>query len=183
VAILPGSRKQEISSMLPMMLQVASQYPEYQYLIAGAPGINKEYYDKFIQNNKHALLIENATYDILHHAVSGMITSGTATLEAALFDVPQVVCYKINPVTFSIARMVVKIRRFSLVNLIMKEDVVTELIQHFMNFKNLKREFEAVVPGGGNHILILDKYKQIREKLGEQGVSKRIAQKMYAALQ
>ncbi|MGM0650131.1 MAG: lipid-A-disaccharide synthase, partial [Bacteroidota bacterium] len=183
VAILPGSRKQEISRMLPLMTEVAARHPEYEYLVAGAPGISAAYYRQFISGNEHVTLIHNATYDILHHAVAGMITSGTATLEAALFDVPQVVCYKTNPVSYNIARMVVKVRRISLVNLIMQADVVTELIQHYMDLQNLNQAFTAILPGSEKHKTILEAYKTLRKKLGEKGVSKRIAQKMYEYLQ
>jgi lipid-A-disaccharide synthase len=182
VAILPGSRKQEISRMLPLMLDTAAKHPEYEYLIAGAPGMNPEFYQSFVRKHKHAHLLFNATYDILHHAVAGMITSGTATLEAALFDVPQVVCYKTSPISFNIARMFVKIRRFSLVNLIMQEDVVTELIQFQMTEHSLNEEFVAALPGGENHEQIINAYADLKTKLGEGGVSDHIAQKMVAYL-
>jgi len=183
VAILPGSRKQEISSMLPQMLQVASRHPEYEYLVAGAPAIDRDFYHQFTEKHAQVKVLHNATYEVLDKAVAGMITSGTATLEAALFNVPQVVCYKTNPVSFNIARMVVKIRRFSLVNLIMKEDVVTELIQHGMTYDALNKEFEAILPGRKKHQDILNKYQELRNMLGKKGVSTRVAQKMYKALQ
>jgi lipid-A-disaccharide synthase len=183
VAVLPVSRKQEISRMLPLMLKVSSNHPEYEYLVAGAPGIDRDFYKKFTEVYPHVKVVHNVTYDILDKAVAGMITSGTATLEAALLYVPQVVCYKTNPVSFAIARMIVKIRRFCLVNLIMKEDVVTELIQHLMTFNTLNKEFEAILPGYEKHDVVLKKYRELRKKIGEKGVSTRVAQKMYKALQ
>ncbi|MFP4663845.1 MAG: lipid-A-disaccharide synthase [Bacteroidales bacterium] len=182
IAILPGSRKQEISRMLPLMLETAENFPGYEYLIAGAPGMEPEFYQQFLREYHQAHLLFDATYDILYHAKAGMITSGTATLEAALFDVPQVVCYKTSPLSFNIARMFVKIRRFSLVNLIMDEDVVTELIQHQMTRDSLKNEFQKILPGGEKRKLVLEKYEELKTKLGEHGVSDRIASAMYSLI-
>ncbi|MEA1873441.1 MAG: lipid-A-disaccharide synthase [Bacteroidota bacterium] len=178
VAILPGSRKQEISRMLPHMIQVAEQNPQYQYLIAGAPGMDIEFYQQFISNHDNIHLLHNETYDILHHAVSGMICSGTATLEAALFNVPQVVCYKTNKITFLIARLIVKIRRFSLVNLILARDAVKELVQYEMTDEGLAKEFNAICPNGDKHDFVLEAYDELKSKLGSQGVSDRLAKKM-----
>jgi len=178
VALLPGSRKQEISRMLPHMIRVAERNPQYQYLIAGAPGIEIEFYQQFISNHDNMHLLHNETYDILHHAVSGMICSGTATLEAALFNVPQVVCYKTNKVTFFIARLIVKIRRFSLVNLILARDAVKELIQHEMNDEKLAQEFNAICPDGHKHDVVIEAYDELKSKLGSYGVSDRLAKKM-----
>ncbi|MEA3447948.1 MAG: lipid-A-disaccharide synthase [Bacteroidota bacterium] len=183
VAILPGSRKQEISRMLPLMLKIATRHTNYEYLVAGAPSIDKDFYHKYTKKHPQIKVLHNNTYNILDKAVAGMITSGTATLEAALFNVPQVVCYKTNPVSFNIARMIVKIRRFSLVNLIMKKNVVTELIQHLMTPDALNREFESILPGHEKYDEVLKKYGKLRKKIGKKGVSTRIAQKMYKALQ
>jgi lipid-A-disaccharide synthase len=182
VAILPGSRKQEISRMLPLMIQVAEKHPEYQYLIAGAPGMDVKFYQQFISNHENIHLLHNETYDILHHAVAGMICSGTATLEAALFNVPQVVCYKTNKITFFIARLIVKIRRFSLVNLILARDAVKELIQHEMNDESLSNAFSDICPGGQKHDVVLGDYKELKSKLGSDGVSDRLAKKMIEIL-
>ncbi|MDA3909750.1 MAG: lipid-A-disaccharide synthase [Bacteroidales bacterium] len=182
VAILPGSRKQEISRMLPHMIRSAEKNPDYQYLIAGAPGMEIEFYEQFISNRENIHLLHNETYDILHHAVSGMICSGTATLEAALFNVPQVVCYKTNKITFFIARLIVKIRRFSLVNLILGRDAVKELIQHEMNDESLSKAFADICPGGAKHDVVLVDYEELKSKLGSDGVSDRLAKKMIEIL-
>lgn len=178
VAILPGSRKQEISRMLPEMIAVAEKHPKYQYLIAGAPGMDENFYQQFISSHENIHLIHNQTYDILNYAVGGMICSGTATLEAALFNVPQVVCYKTNKVTFFIARLIVKIRRFSLVNLILQKDSVTELIQHLLNNNVLGKEFLAIMPNGEKRKPVLADYEKLSKMLGSHGVSDRLAQKM-----
>jgi len=178
VAILPGSRKQEISRMLPHMIRIAKRKSEYQYLIAGAPGMDVDFYQQFISNHDNIHLLHNETYHILYYAVSGMICSGTATLEAALFNVPQVVCYKTNRISFFIARLIVKIRRFSLVNLILSRDAVKELIQHEMTDESLSREFNDICPDGNKHDVVLGDYQELKLKLGSNGVSDRIAKKM-----
>ncbi|MEO8884757.1 MAG: lipid-A-disaccharide synthase, partial [Mucilaginibacter sp.] len=128
IALLPGSRKQEINYLLPEMLDVADQFTDYQFVIAGAPSFNIDFYTRFI-GGKNIPVVFNATYDLLNNASAGIIASGTATLETALFNVPQVVVYKGNPVSITIARMVVDIKYISLVNLIMDKQVVKELIQ------------------------------------------------------
>jgi lipid-A-disaccharide synthase len=182
IAILPGSRKQEISRMLPVMIETAMSNPEYQYLVAGAPSIDKVFYDDFMKNGENMHLLLDETYNILKYSEAGMICSGTATLEAGIFNLPQVVCYKTNKITFLIARMFVKIRRFSLVNLILNKDSVTELIQFELTTKSLKQEFQSVIVGGNKRDQILADYTRLNTMLGSYGVSERIAKQMISIL-
>ena len=182
IAILPGSRKQEISRMLPLMIETAKQYPDFEYLVAGAPSIDKSFYDKYMVEEDNIHLINSSTYDILNHAHAGMVCSGTATLEAGIFKLPQVVCYKTHPISFNIARMIVKIRRFSLVNLILAKDSVTELIQHFLTPESLHKEFGRIIEGGDKRQMILEDYEQLNTMLGSNGVSDRLAARMIEIL-
>jgi lipid-A-disaccharide synthase len=137
IAILPGSRKQEISKKLPIMLSLIHHYPDYQFVIAAAPSQEKEFYDKFIKDyNVHVLY--SKTYSILQQSVAAIVTSGTATLETALFGVPQVVCYKAGTISYHIAKRLVKIKYISIVNLVMDKQVVKELIQDDLTSENIK---------------------------------------------
>jgi len=142
IALLPGSRKQEISSMLQIMLTVVDDFPNYQFVIAGAPSQPISFYKKF--NIKNLPIIENNTYQLLQNATSALVVSGTATLETALFNVPQVVCYKTGWLFYNLAKIVVKIKFISLVNLIMDKEIVTELIQNQLNTENLELELEKI---------------------------------------
>ena len=128
IALLPGSRKQEISSTLSLMLTVVHKFPDYQFIIAGAPAQNLSFYKQFI--NRNITLIENKTYDLLQHSTAALVVSGTATLETALFKVPQVVCYKTGWLFYNLAKLVIKVKYISLVNLIMDKEIVKELIQN-----------------------------------------------------
>jgi lipid-A-disaccharide synthase len=182
MAILPGSRKQEISRLLPVMLKVADKNPQYQFLLAGAPSIDDSFYQKILKNTDNVHLVRNDTYQILTHAIAGLVCSGTATLEAAIFNLPQVVCYKMNPITFNLARFFVKIRRFSLVNLILVKDAVTELIQYQCTPKRLNKEFKAICPSGIKRESVLADYEQLHSMLGDKNVSDRIANRMIKIL-
>ena len=140
IALLPGSRKQEIEKMLGEMLQMVTLFPNFQFVIAAAPSQTLDFYKTLIPLTaiNNVKIIANQTYDILQHSHAALVTSGTATLETALFEVPQVVCYKGNPISYHIAKRLVNIKYISLVNLIMDKLVVTELIQSDLNIENIK---------------------------------------------
>jgi lipid-A-disaccharide synthase len=142
IALLPGSRKQEIATMLPIMLSVKNEFPNHQFVVAGAPGQAPEFYTPMLHNSD-AKLIFGKTYGLLQHAQAGLVTSGTATLEAGLFQLPQVVCYKGSAISYHIAKRLIKIKYISLVNLILDRPAVLELIQHELNEKNLKTELNC----------------------------------------
>ena len=174
IAILPGSRKQEITKMLSVMLSVTNDFPDYQFVIAGAPSQEFSFYKPFLQN-KNVHFISNKTYDLLSHATAALVTSGTATLETALFKVPEVVCYKGSWASYQIAKRVITLKYISLVNLIMDEEVVTELIQEKCNKKNIKIELEKLLNPDHRKQLIA-KYDTLEQKLGGVGASKKTAQ-------
>lgn len=173
IALLPGSRKQEIAKMLSVMLSVVGSYHQYQFVIAGAPSQEYDFYKQFIkEENVH--FVTGKTYDLLSHAHAALVTSGTATLETALFNVPEVVCYRGNWISYQIAKRVISLKYISLVNLIMDAPVVTELIQGELNTKNLKTELEKLLNPEHRAKLLKD-YKTLREKLGNEGASERTA--------
>ena len=135
IALLPGSREQEVTKMLELMLSVRPYFKDYQFVIAGAPSLPKEFYQKFVDENVH--FVSNRTYDLLRCSKVALVTSGTATLETALLNIPEVVCYKSSTISYEIGKRVVKnIKYISLVNLIMDEEIVTELIQKELNTEN-----------------------------------------------
>ncbi len=181
LAILPGSRKQEISKMLPVMLKSAKKFDSHQIVIAGAPSIEKEFYLKYLNNFIDYPLIFGKTYSILYKAHTAMVTSGTATLETALFNIPQVVCYKGGAISIAIARMLIKVKYISLVNLIMDKEVVKELIQDEMNEKMLTSEIQKIISGEGR-TQMLNQYKVLIEKLGGGGASEITASLMLKTL-
>jgi len=173
IALLPGSRKQEIAKMLSVMLSVVGSYHQYQFVIAGAPSLGYDFYKQFIkEENVH--FVTGKTYDLLSHAHAALVTSGTATLETALFNVPEVVCYRGNWISYQIAKRVISLKYISLVNLIMDAPVVTELIQGELNTKNLKTELDKLLNPEHRAQLLKD-YKTLREKLGNEGASERTA--------
>jgi lipid-A-disaccharide synthase len=176
IALLPGSRKQEISKMLPILLSVVKQFTDYQFVIAGAPSQEKSFYAPYLLNDNISLL-DNKTYQLLEQSTAALVTSGTATLETALFKVPQVVCYKGNKISFLIARAIVKVKYISLVNLIMDKEVVTELIQDKLTKKNLVKELTKLL-SNENKPTIIKEYTDLYDKLGGNGASKRTAQLM-----
>ena len=173
IAILPGSRKQEISKMLSLMLSVVDDFQEYQFVIAGAPSQEFEFYKPFL-NGKNIKFISNKTYDLLSNSCAALVTSGTATLETALFKVPEVVCYKANWASYQIAKRIITLKYISLVNLIMDQEVVTELIQENCNQKTIKAELNKILDLK-NRSLILKKYEQLEHKLGGIGASLKTA--------
>ena len=178
IALLPGSRKQEITKMLSVMLSVTKAFPNYQFVIAGAPSQEKAFYDQFTQNNRVAF-VSNQTYDLLSLSYAALVTSGTATLETALFKVPEVVCYKGSWLSYQIGKRLVKhIKYISLVNLIMDKLVVTELIQDELNTKRLTKELDRILTPETREQLFHD-YYALEKKLGGLGASKKTASLIY----
>lgn len=176
LALLPGSRHQEIKRKLPIMLEAAKVFTDYQILIAGAPNLSKEYYHALAGTTKINVL-QNQTYDLLNNADLAMVTSGTATLETALFKVPEVVCYKGSAVSYQIAKRLIKVKYISLVNLIMDKLVVTELIQNDLTAKNLITELKSLTYTNSNkNKLLLENYDELEKKLGGGGASEKVAQ-------
>jgi lipid-A-disaccharide synthase len=169
IALLPGSRKQEITKMLGVMLSVVNDFKGYQFVIAGAPSQDFSFYKPFIKQDNVAF-ISNKTYDVLSISYAALVTSGTATLEAALFKVPQVVCYKANPISYQIAKRIITLKFISLVNLIMDREVVTELIQGDLTTKRLKKELEKILNDDERIRLFID-YYDLEKKLGGKGAS------------
>ena len=175
IALLPGSRTQEIKTKLPLMLSVVEHYPNYQFVIGGAPSQDENLYQEIINGMESVSLVFGETYPLLMNSHAGLITSGTATLETALFKVPQVVCYRANPISYRIAKMLVKIKFISLVNLIMDKEVVKELIQHDLSKNQLKEELGRIIEGNKRDQILVD-YDVLIEKLGGVGASKNTAQ-------
>lgn len=173
IAVLPGSRKQEINKMLNAMLSVADDFKDYQFVIAGAPGQNPDFYERFI-SNKNVHFVQNKTYDLLSVSTAALVTSGTATLETALFKVPEVVCYKGNWISYQIAKRIITLKYISLVNLIMDKEVVTELIQGEFNPRRLKKELNKILDTYERERIFLD-YEDLEKKLGGKGASEKTA--------
>ncbi len=174
IALLPGSRKQEITKMLGVMLQVINSFPKHQFVIAGAPSQTMAFYETLIPHEvKNAVkVISNKTYDILSIAEAALVTSGTATLETALFNIPEVVCYKGSSISYLIAKQLIKnIKYISLVNLVMDKELVCELIQNNMTAKNISKELAFIVEGGKKRELMLEGYVELKNKLGNEGAS------------
>ena len=174
VALLPGSRKQEISRLLPEMIGLTDMFPVYQFIIAGAPTFNQAYYEQF-SHQKSIPVLFNSTYDLLSLAEAAIVASGTATLETALFNVPQVVVYKGHPISISIARMVIKIKFISLVNLIMDRQVVKELIQQDCTLPKITAELDMILNNKSYRTNMLADYDQLDEKMGKPGASSKTA--------
>ena len=176
IALLPGSRKMEIKSMLSVMLEIIPSFPAYQFVVAAAPSLQKDFYTS-LTGNARVGIVSGQTYDLLNNSVAALVTSGTATLETALMNVPQLVCYKGNPLSFEIARRIVKVDYISLVNLIAGHVVVRELIQKEFNASALVSELDLLLrPERQKEIL--DGYMKVKDMLGGKGASARAAVKM-----
>ena len=169
VALLPGSRKQEILKKLPVMLEVSRLFPGYEFVVAKAPGQEDAFYDALLQNHDNVSSVRNETYRLLSQSAAALVTSGTATLETALFNVPEVVCYKGSPVSYWIARQLVKIKYICLVNLIMDKEVVKELIQDEMNVENLQRELTTLLFDTKKRKQLYNEYNFLKNLLSEKG--------------
>ena len=169
IALLPGSREQEVTKMLEIMLSVRPFFKDYQFVIAGAPSLPKSFYERYVDENVH--FVSNKTYDLLRSSKAALVTSGTATLETALLNIPEVVCYRSSRISYEIGKRVVKnIKYISLVNLIMDEEIVTELIQNDLNTENLVKELNAILVGETRQKM-LDDFEFLRQKLGGRGAS------------
>jgi lipid-A-disaccharide synthase len=173
IALLPGSRKQEITKMLSVMLSLIDDFSEYKFVIAGAPSQDFSFYQNII-GTKKVSFINNKTYDLLSISNAALVTSGTATLETALFKVPQVVCYKGSFISYQIAKRIITLKFISLVNLIMDKEVVTELIQNDFTKTNLKKELTKILDENHREKLFLD-YFDLEKKLGGKGASAKTA--------
>ena len=180
IAILPGSRKQEITKMLDVMLSVVDDFPKHQFVIAGAPSQEFAFYEQFLRE-KNVHFVANKTYDLLQIATAALVTSGTATLETALFKVPEVVCYKGSWASYQIAKRIITLKYISLVNLIMDKEVVTELIQENFNKKNIKLELEKILEPNYRKTLI-DNYTILEQQLGGIGASEKTADLIFKSL-
>ncbi len=185
IALLPGSRQQEIKRVLPIMLSVIPHFADaYQFVIAAAPAISDKLYEQFMKQQQcEVQLVKGQTYDLLQQATAALVTSGTATLETALFKVPQVVCYKGSAVSVQIAKFLVTIKYISLVNLILDKAAVQELIQENLTTQNLVAALHAVLPNGKQHPTILADYELLQKELGAGGASEKTADLMLEKLE
>ena len=176
IALLPGSRKQEISTMLPIMLRIIPKFPNYQFIIGAAPSITTEFYESILTKSPQASvrMVRGATYPLMKTAHAALVTSGTATLETALFNTPEVVCYKGSKVSYWIARRLVKIKYISLVNLILDRPLVKELIQQALTPQQLSQELRKILDGPDRERIIKG-YTELKSKLGIKGASDRLA--------
>lgn len=181
IVLLPGSRKQEIHVKLPIMLNAVSNYSEYQLLVAGAPNQDSEMYRAFEKSN--CKIIFGQTYDLISYAQVAIVTSGTATLETAILNTPQVVCYKGSWVSYFIARSLIKINYISLVNLIMEKLVVKELIQRQCNAEEIRKEIDVILKDENYKNIMIQNYELMRKKLGGVGASKNVAQSLIKTIQ
>lgn len=176
IALLPGSRKQEVQVKLPIMLKSLETFDDYQFVIAGAPSLSPDFYRSFLESYDHVRMIHNETYDLLAIAKGALVTSGTATLETALFSVPEVVCYKGSSISYQIAKRLVQVDYISLVNLILNREAVRELIQDECEPTQIKRELHAVLPGGERYHQLMRDYEDLIVKLGRGGASAKAAE-------
>lgn len=169
IALLPGSRKQEISKKLPIMLEVAKHFPSYAFVVAKAPGLDDAFYTPFLSAYQNVSSVRNRTYDLLMQSKAALVTSGTATLETALFAVPEVVCYKGSHISYQIAKRLIRIKYISLVNLIMNKPVVKELIQDDLNSTNLVNELEALLHNEERKKQLQQDYTALKDLLAAGG--------------
>ena len=169
IALLPGSRQQEILKKLPIMLEVAASFPNYRFIVAKAPGIENAFYDELLKNYDNVHTVSGKTYMLLAEAKAALVTSGTATLETALFAVPEVICYRGSTISYQIAKRLVKIKYIGLVNLIMDKQVVTELIQDKLNVENLKIELNSILHDGLRKSAMQKDYADLKNLLSAGG--------------
>ena len=174
IALLPGSRKQELSRILPRMLEVTDDFPDYQFVVAGTTSLPEAYYQALLEKYPKVRLVRGQTYEVLRNSKAALVKSGTSTLETALLDVPQVVCYAGNWLSYQIAKRLVKVKYISLVNLIMDRPMVQELIQDELNKKNLKAALTDLLSPEKSAIM-RSGYAELRERLGGGGASERAA--------
>jgi lipid-A-disaccharide synthase len=169
IALLPGSRKQEIMKKLPVMLQVSKHFPNHQFIVAQAPGQENSFYETILSKFKNVSAVSDQTYELLIQSKAALVTSGTATLETALFNVPEIVCYKGSPVSYQIAKRLIKVKYISLVNLIMNKEVVKELIQEQLTVENIKQELSLILNNEYKRGSIQKDYRDLKEILSKEG--------------
>jgi len=178
IALLPGSRKQEIAKKLPIMLGIKEQFPDFSFVIAGAPGIDQNYYQSITGSRNDLQIVYNQTYNLLSNAEAALVTSGTATLETALLEVPEVVCYLGSKFSYEIGKRLVKVKFISLVNLIMNKMIVKELIQYELTSEALADELHHLINDTLYRDRMIANYKLLKEKLGGAGASFRAAKEI-----
>lgn len=169
VALLPGSRKQEILKKLPVMLEVSKSFPHHHFIVAKAPGADESFYKELLKDHANVSYVANQTYNLLQQSVAALVTSGTATLETALFGVPQVVCYKTSYLSYQIGKRVIRVKYISLVNLIMDKPVVKELIQNDLTTEKVKKELEALLTDEQKKAAMKAEYETLTKILTEGG--------------
>lgn len=182
IALLAGSRKSEIRNNLPFMVELSEEFPNYQFVVAGVSWLDKELYDKYLSGSSVKYVVDN-TYPLLSYSDAAVVTSGTATLETALIGTPEMVCYRMDEISFRIVKFVVKIPYVSLVNIIMGREVVRELLQSDMTVEKAAEELKSILPGGEKHLLMKSDYERLRRAVGEAGASDRVAEKMVKLLE
>jgi len=184
IALLAGSRKQEIERILPVMLQVVDRFPDYQFVIAAAPSITKEFYASVSKGNELSF-VYNQTYDLLQQSKAALVASGTATLETALLRIPQVVCYKMSggSIAYRLGKMLLNIKYISLVNLVVDRFIVKELIQQYCNVENISKELDLILNDEAYRFNMLKNYEDLNAHLGGAGASARFAKMIYADIQ
>lgn len=181
IALLPGSRYQEVKRVLPVMLKAASHFPDYQFVVAGVSSLDKSLYKKIL-GNSDVFLIENQTYELLQNSSAAVVTSGTATLETALLTVPEVVCYKATGFSYFLAKWMIKVKFISLVNLVMDKEVVKELIQGEMTEENIVKELELLLHNSKRQRKLLEDYEELKDRLGSAGASEKAAEAITEAM-
>lgn len=181
IALLPGSRYQEVKRVLPVMLKAASHFPDYQFVVAGVSSLDKSLYKKIL-GNSDVFLIENQTYELLQNSSAAVVTSGTATLETALLTVPEVVCYKATVFSYLLAKWMIKVKFISLVNLVMDKEVVKELIQGEMTEENIVKELELLLHNSKRQRKLLEDYEELKDRLGSAGASEKAAEVIIDAM-
>ncbi len=169
IALLPGSRQQEILKKLPIMLEVAKHFPDYQFVVAKAPGLDESFYAGLLAPYQNVSSVVNKTYELLSQSKAALVTSGTATLETALFAVPEVICYKGSAFSYQIAKRLIKIKFIGLVNLIMNKEVVKELIQEELNVENLKQELNLLLNDVAKQKQLANDYSELKNLLSQGG--------------
>lgn len=182
IALLPGSRKQEIERVLPVMLSVINGFPDYQFVVAGVSSVGEGFYDKLLQNQDVKIVFDN-TRVLLRNSQAALVTSGTATLETAMLGIPEVVCYKGGQISYLIACQLIKVPYISLVNLIAGREVVKELIQGELNSRSLSIELRRILPGEEGRERMIEDYNELNRKLGEELASQKTAELMIKYLQ
>jgi lipid-A-disaccharide synthase len=183
IAVLPGSRKQEILTKLPIMLEVSRSFPDHQFVVAKAPGVEDSFYTALLSPYTNVSSVVNKTYELLSEAKAALVTSGTATLETALFNVPEVICYKGSNISYQIAKRLIKIKYICLVNLIMDKEVVKELIQNELTVENVTKELKDILYNTQKQQQLQEDYTALKNLLSQGGnASANAAKSIYSFL-